>query len=302
MEADVAEYSNIEWTDATWNPVTGCSIASPGCNNCYAMQLAGTRLQHHPSRAGLTKMVKGGKHVWTGEVRFNEQWLTQPLHWRRPRMIFVCAHGDLFHENVPWEWLDQTFDVMERADWHTYQVLTKRSAEMLAYIKHRYAGRTPPKHIWLGVSAERQKEADERIPDLLATPAAVRFVSLEPLLGPIDLTHIRIPLAGASYMTRSALEATDNLNKGAATPGRDQRLDWIILGGESGDGARPFDIDWARSILRQCKVAGVPAFMKQLGSNPYSDGRPMHAAPRGKYGDPAGWPPELRVREMPNVT
>jgi protein gp37 len=127
----MSDNSHIEWTDATWNPITGCSILSPGCTNCYAMGLAGTRLRHHPSRAGLTREVNG-HHVWTGDVRLNEQWLTQPLQWSRPRMIFVCAHGDLFHESVPDEWIDRVFAVMALCPQHTFLVLTKRSARMRA--------------------------------------------------------------------------------------------------------------------------------------------------------------------------
>jgi protein gp37 len=248
----MADNSKIEWTDATWNPITGCSIVSPGCRDCYAMQLAGTRLHKHPSRAGLTKVVNGNI-VWTGEVRFNEGWLDQPLHWRRSRMIFVCAHGDLFHEGVRWEWLDQIFDVMERADWHyAFQVLTKRSAEMLAYIKHRYSGRTPPPHIWLGISAERQQEWDERTPHLRETPAAVRFVSLEPLIGPIEM---------------------------------DWLPDWIIVGGESGNDPRAMHPAWARSIRDQCAAAGKVDrfFFKQWGE--WAPSTPEHAE-----GNPrAGW-------------
>ena len=121
----MSDGTKIEWTDATWNPITGCSVVSPGCTNCYAMKLAGTRLQHHPSRTGLTKDTKAGP-VWTGEVRFNEQWLDEPLRWKRPRMIFVCAHGDLFAEGVPDEWIDKTFAVMALAPQHIFQVLTKR--------------------------------------------------------------------------------------------------------------------------------------------------------------------------------
>lgn len=184
-------------------------MVSPGCTNCYAMRLSGTRLQHHPSRSGLTKLTKAGP-VWTGEVRLNEEWLTQPLRWRQPRMIFVCAHGDLFHENVPDEWIDRVFAIMALcADFgrgHIFQILTKRAERMRAYIERKrtqapewinlpsegakvllpYEGGLP-KFIWLGVSAERQQEADERIPLLLQTPATVRFVSCEPLLGPINL-------------------------------------------------------------------------------------------------------------------
>ena len=128
----MAEHSHIEWTDSTWQPITGCSIVSPGCTNCYAMKLAGSRLRHHPSRAGLTREVNGN-HVWTGEVRLNEQWLTQPLTWKRPRRVFVCAHGDLFHEDVPDEWIDKVFAVMALSPQHTFQVLTKRAARMRKY-------------------------------------------------------------------------------------------------------------------------------------------------------------------------
>lgn len=139
----MSDNSKIEWTDATWNPVTGCSVVSPGCTNCYAMGLAGTRLRNHPSRAGLTIATKAGP-VWNGQVRLNEDWLTQPLKWRRPRMIFVCAHGDLFHEAVPNEWIDRVFAVMALSPQHTYQLLTKRADRMRAYctdagVTHRVA-------------------------------------------------------------------------------------------------------------------------------------------------------------------
>ncbi len=282
----MSDRTKIEWTDATWNPITGCSIVSPGCTNCYAMKLAGTRLQHHPSRAGLTRETKAGP-VWTGEVRLNEQWLTQPLSWRKPRMIFVCAHGDLFHESVPDEWIDRVFAVMALAPQHTFQVLTKRSARMRAYLAERGSRRRdradavnvaaanmimegliapckavawPLPNVWLGVSAEDQRHADERVPDLLASPAAVRFVSAEPLLGPIDFRAIDIggdeevlPLGG-TWLGRPEYE--DEYGG--------QRLDWIIVGGESG--RRPMHPDWARWIRDQCDGAGVPFFFKQWGT------------------------------------
>jgi len=129
----MADNTKTEWTDATWNPITGCSVVSNGCKHCYAMKLAGTRLQHHPSRAGLTVDTKNGP-VWNGEVRFNGLWLDQPLHWKRPRMVFVCAHADLFHEAVPDEWIDKVFAVMALASQHTFQVLTKRPERMLKYL------------------------------------------------------------------------------------------------------------------------------------------------------------------------
>lgn len=301
----MAEHSKIEWTDATWNPVTGCSIVSPGCTNCYAMRLAGTRLQHHASRAGLTQESKAGP-VWTGEVRLNEQWLTQPLRWKRPRRIFVCAHGDLFHENVPDEWIDKVFAVMALAQRHQFQVLTKRASRMRQYMsraaddrlnilsqafapgtmpmtaheidawldpdaspEHRALYRAaqvpwPLPNVWIGVSAEDQRRADERIPDLLATPAAGRFVSAEPLLGPVDLTrYFHSPLDFASD------------------------LHWIIVGGESGHGARPMHPAWARDLMRQCLDAGVPFFMKQMSGVRKASMPPI--------------PDDLMIRDMPHA-
>lgn len=283
----MADKSKIEWTEATWNPITGCTVVSPGCTNCYAMKLAGGRLQHHPSRAGLTKPSKKGP-VWTGEVRFNEKWLDQPIRWKRPRAIFVCAHGDLFHESVPDEWIDKVFAVMALAPQHTFQVLTKRSARMREYLTanltwERVEGSMEPMkfgwppyerqlgslsltiardievgilpNVWLGVSAEDQKRADERIPDLLQTPAAVRWVSAEPLLGPID------------FMLW--LHA----------------LDWIVAGGESGPKSKVRDMDhaWPRAIRDQCKGAGTAFFMKQMAHK-------------------AEIPVDLMIREYPNAT
>ncbi|MGS4947411.1 DUF5131 family protein [Meridianimarinicoccus sp. RP-17] len=273
----MSDDSHIEWTDATWNPITGCTMVSAGCTNCYAMGLAATRLRHHPSRAGLTRET-GGRHVWTGKVRLNEQWLDQPLRWTKPRMIFVCAHGDLFHEAVPDEWIDRVFAVMSLCPRHTFQVLTKRPERMRAWrtenrITHIMAAaeaeidrlgwdswpastRAWEAHIdgfpnvWLGTSIEDQPTADARIPDLLATPAAVRFVSAEPLLGPVDLTSME--RSGGTGLMRPL-------------DGRFRTLDWIIVGGESGPGARPMHPDWARSLRDQCHAAGVAFFFKQWG-------------------------------------
>lgn len=266
----MADHTHIEWTDATWNPVTGCSVVSPGCTNCYAMKLAGTRLKHHPSRAGLTVDTKAGP-VWNGMVRLNEQWLDQPLRWKRPRMIFVCAHGDLFHEDVPDEWIDRVFAVMAEAHWHTFQILTKRSARARAYLsawatrerigdiqQHEHGDNCaytnlacdaiwPLNNVWLGVSAEDQQRADERVPDLLETPAAVRFVSAEPLLGPIEFADVH--------------DSIDSLKRRSGA-----RLDWIIVGGESGPGARPMHPDWVRNIRDACAAAGTAFFFKQWGT------------------------------------
>lgn len=282
----MAEHSTIEWTDATWNPITGCSVVSPGCTNCYAMRLAGTRMKHHPSRAGLTRDTKAGP-VWTGEVRFNDTWVDQPLRWKRPRMIFVCAHGDLFHEAVPDAWIDQVFAVMAQARHHTFQVLTKRAERMRVYLSAflpsppkdgfitrggqpaaygPYRGpcfnpkRWPLPNVWLGVSAEDQHRADERIPDLLATPAAVRWVSAEPLIGPVDL---RPHLVGHEDNGVDLTRAPGS--RVGTCIGWTPSLDWVVAGGESGPGARPMHPAWARSLRDQCAGAGVAFHFKQWG-------------------------------------
>lgn len=272
----MSDGTKIEWTDATWNPIVGCSVVSPGCTNCYAMRLAGTRMKHHPSRAGLTRDSKAGP-VWTGEVRFMEQWLIQPLRWAKPRMIFVCAHADLFHEAVPDEWIDRIFAVMAMAPQHTFQVLTKRPERMREYLHspvvidsianaaHDIDGGIgapilPLPNVWLGVSVEDQRRADERIPILLDTPAAVRWVSAEPLLGPIDLTKID----GGSLDPEARGIAVNALTGGRAS-GSPWHLNWVVAGGESGPGARPMHPDWARSLRDQCAAAGVPFLFKQWG-------------------------------------
>jgi protein gp37 len=286
----MADGTKIEWTDATWNPITGCSVVSPGCTNCYAMRLAGTRMKNHWSRKGLTTDSKAGP-VWNGQVRFNEEWLLQPLAWTRPRLIFVCAHADIFHEGVPDEWIDKVFAVMALAPQHTYQVLTKRSARMRAWavdrftngcrgsIEHRAhqiareanihipTGKTlaspePFPHIWLGVSAEDQARADERIPDLVATPAAIRWCSGEPLLGPLDLSRwLGVHHHPNNDQSSPHLQALVRAARKSLGPA----LDWFVAGGESGPSARPVHPDWIRSLRDQCKAAGVPFHFKQWG-------------------------------------
>jgi protein gp37 len=284
----MADGTDIEWTDATWNPVTGCSIKSPGCIHCYAQTLAGTRLRNHPSRAGLTDASKNGP-VFNGKVRFNEQWLDLPLRWRRrPRRIFVCAHGDLFHENVPDEWIDRVFAVMALSPQHQFQVLTKRAERMREYLSispteicerivaamgHKAICTAndlwtvwPLPNVWLGVSCERQQEADERIPHLLATPAAKRFISAEPLLGRIDLRFSIPSFLDGEERPLMRLDALRGVHScGSAIVDADAKLDWVIAGGESGKKARPMHPDWARSLRDQCADAGVPFFFKQWG-------------------------------------
>lgn len=190
----MADNTKIEWADATINAVNGCSVISPGCTNCYAMRLAGTRLRELPSRAGLTKPSKAGP-VWTGKVKLNEGQLLQPLRWRRPRRIFWNAHGDLFHDAVPDEWIDRVFAVCALTPQHTHMILTKRTARMRRYfmqglLPSRLAVKVsdldpsfdfrgwqfPFPNVWLGASVEDQLRADERLPDLRETPAAVRFI------------------------------------------------------------------------------------------------------------------------------
>lgn len=298
----MADNTLIEWArhpvtgkGATWNIVTGCAIVSPGCTHCYAMKLAGTRLKHHESRKGLTVDTKAGP-VWTGEVRFNEQWLTQPLKWRTPRGIFVAAHGDLFADGVTDDQLDRIFAVMAMASQHVFFVLTKRPKRMREYLDI-FSGAEPPRdriirqmhalgatfaairwplpNVWLGVSVEDQTRADQRIPILLDTPAAIRFISAEPLLGPIDLTLLDDGLKGGVRLTFDALtglahDGHDTISGIFDQP--DPHLDWVISGGESGASARPMHPDWARALRHQCAEADVPFFFKQWGS--WSDQEP----------------------------
>ena len=256
----MADKTGIEWTraadgtpGATWNPIVGCSVISPGCTNCYAMRQAGRWLRRTPKFAGLTQPSKAGP-VWTGEMRLWEKALDQPLRWKKPRRIFVNSMSDLFHESLPDEWIDRIVAVMSRCPQHQFQVLTKRSARMRDYYDgdalNRIIARlvdetgearltSPLPNVHLGVSVEDQERV-ARIRELLATAAAVRWVSLEPLLGPVDLA---VPLGGVGGV----------------------RLDWVVLGGESGRHARPMDSAWARSVRDQCRAAGVPFFFKQWG-------------------------------------
>ncbi len=304
--------TKIEWTEQTWNPIVGCSIVSPGCTNCYAMKMArrigrmsATQFPHYD---GLTKMVNGNA-VWTGKLaQAGDHILTAPLRRRKPTMYFVNSMSDLFHEDVPDEWIDRVFAVMALTPQHTFQVLTKRAARMRRYmaapgVERRiyelvcdlvtvdriadviliapgtddriappgtriYLGRWPLSNVWLGVSAERQQEADARIPDLLATPAAVRFVSAESLLGPIDFTRIGIRCATGGSMHLDSLTGRVRDLSGFEPRQDGERanaIDWIIVGGESGAGARPMHPDWVRSIRDQCTAAGTAFFFKQWG-------------------------------------
>lgn len=293
--------TGISWTDETWNPVVGCSIVSPACTNCYAMAMA-ARIERMSGGkthyAGTTKVVNG-KPVWTGKLALaHDHILTAPLRWKRPRRVFVNSMSDLFHEDMPEEWIDQVFAVMALSPQHTFQILTKRPERMREYIQptgydrvvqidcqlmgpivsdddspladevwdlmerasERFPTaplyqRWPLPNVWLGVTAEDQARADERIPHLLSTPAAVRFVSAEPLLGRLTFRWA----LWESWHDASGKPRTVNHLDGL------RRLDWIIVGGESGPGARPTHPDWVREIRDQCDEAGVAFHFKQWG-------------------------------------
>ena len=333
--------TNIQWVrnadgtlGETWNPVVGCSVVSLGCTNCYAMRDAHRRLDGTmrdgrliaPQYEGTTKLVNGNP-VWTGKIGIaSDKTFAKPLHWTRPRMIFVNSMGDLFHEDIPDAVIDRVFAVMALCPQHTFQVLTKRSARMREYMIGPWSSRVmmrlsevastaalcdiaghyaspklnlalPLPNVWLGVSAEDQRRADERIPDLLATPAAVRFVSAEPLVGPIDFTFVgnAEPVAGSvryDALTGHAIPY-DGVIRGIGTWATNKatpctRLDWIIVGGESGKGVRPMHPDWVRSIRDQCSgrddrlhllgYPGVPFFFKQWGEWLWSNDDQNYAA------------------------
>jgi protein gp37 len=225
----MADKSAIEWTDATWNPVTGCTKISAGCDNCYAERFSNRfrGVPGHPFETGF-------------DLTLRPERLEQPLHWRQPRMIFVNSMSDLFHKGVPKDFISRVFDTMEAAHWHIFQVLTKRSSLMRDFLKHRYGTAPGPAHIWNGVSVEDGSKLS-RVRHLQQAPAGIRFLSVEPLIGPPGV----IPLEG---------------------------IDWVIVGGESGPRARPMEADWVREIRNQCKAAGVAFFFKQWGGLRPKDG------------------------------
>lgn len=325
--------TSIEWTDKSWNPIRGCSRVSEGCRNCYAEQVAARFSGEGQAYHGLARRRSNGEAQWTGDVRFIDAHLTDPLSWRTPARVFVNSMSDLFHEKLTDEQIDHVFAVMAVCQHHdrghTFQVLTKRPERMRDYFAYEYrwaqiegacvdlVGRDeapaltpftqPLPNVWLGVSTENQAAADERIPLLLQTPAAVRFLSCEPLLGPIDLKNC----GTTPYFT----------DRGCLPDRPGTSVDWVIVGGESGHGARPCDVEWITDIVAQCDFAGVPCFVKQLGSKPgfklENEERRGNMAPSfhhfdapsglhiksvsRKGGDMAEWPEELRVRQFPRA-
>jgi protein gp37 len=302
--------TSIEWATDVWNPIRGCTRVSEGCRNCYAERVAARFSGPGLPYEGLAERGSKGPR-WTGKVAWaGDETLMQPLHWRKPRRIFVNSMSDLFHESVPDEWVDRIFAVMALAPQHTFQVLTKRPERMREYcagrgtadrvwhitkliadrgltpaLNYHSGGKAlfnpapwPLRNVWLGVSVEDQATAHDRIPHLLAKPAAVRFISAEPLLGPVDLENVDfVPFLDS--LRKIPRPDPDNPNwprmlydtlrghiKGPDDIGL-PKLDWVIVGGESGPGARPMHPDWARSLRDQCAAAGVAFFMKQMSGN-----------------------------------
>lgn len=307
-----------------------------GCLNCYAARLSARNLPGMVSpTTGLpfARILQSGPR-WTGKVELINKALDLPLRWNKPRRIFVNSLSDLFHEALPDETIDRVFAVMALCPQHTFQILTKRPERMVAYFgrssrdyKERVYDRCyamsavwprgftstwPLPNVWLGTSVENQTTADMRIPLLLQTPAAKRFLSYEPALGPVDFT--RIEAVADSYEGRKLRKCGVRLDaltgkyfeSGMVQP---ENLDWIIVGGESGPGARPFDIQWARNTIEQCKAAGVACFVKQLGAKPfYRSGHGLCYPDTAdvdlnfcdrKGGDISEWTEDLRVREFP---
>jgi protein gp37 len=297
--------TNIEWATKVWNPTRGCSRVSEGCRHCYAERQAIRHAGPGGSYEGLVRLGKQGP-VWTGDVRLVEGKLREPLGWRPGHRVFVNSMSDLFHEKLAWErHIDRVWQVMVDCPRHAYLVLTKRAENMRDFVQDWYR-RSMAKvlpQIWLGVSVEDQATADERIPLLLDTPAAVRFVSFEPALGPVDFRSWLARRCGCGLQT----DACDGWKAGMCRL-EPPRVSWVIVGGESGPGARPFDIEWARQTVRECRQADVPCFVKQIGARPFSGaceqvGRRYNGGfPEvldRKGGDPAEWPADLRVREFP---
>jgi protein gp37 len=354
--------TKIEWTEQNWNPTRGCSVTSPGCTNCYAMRQAHRFSGEGKPYEGLTKLTGAGPQWTGEVRLSPRHILEAPLRRRKPTTYFVNSMSDLFHESLSNEEIAAVFGVMAAAPRHTFQVLTKRAERMgewfewmrqtakawgaesaeippcdirVHFAAHcasqviSYDGEVgplpvtwPPTNVWLGVSVEDQKRAAERIPHLLKTPAAVRFLSCEPLLGHLQLDVVRLD----DFASVNVLTGERSYAGRGGSPGRDvaggPRVDWVIVGAESGNGARPMDLTWARRIVDDCKEAGVSAFVKQLGQQPVArrgveafaafteEAKRAYPHPPDellirlklkdrKGGDPTEWPEDLRVREVP---
>jgi protein gp37 len=352
--------TKIQWTDVSWNPIRGCSRVSAGCDNCYAIREAHRHSAPGRPYEGLTE-IRNERIDWTGIVRPVRKKLVEPFGWKNPRRVFVNSMSDLFHPSLPDEEIDRVFAVIAMCQYyglgHIFQILTKRPTRMHAYARGFSMDRLdaaarelpvrswddlhnlkwPLENVWLGVSVEDESSAVERLPLLLKTPAKIRFASYEPAIGPVCFTPW---LQRTSFKTCPVCLYGTNSgelrcpNDGAVL-GPDIALDWIIVGGESGANARPFDVQWARAVIRQCAAAGVACFVKQLGDdvrdrsdagfdgasrsewpghidwtervefspNGFREeyqGAPVRVhLPAAKGGDPSEWPADLRVREWP---
>lgn len=286
--------TSIEWTETSWNPLRGCSRVSEGCRNCYAETVANRFKGPGMPYEGL--IAKGGQ--WNGKIRPLPEKLEEPLRWRKPRRVFVNSMSDLFHENVPFEFIASVFSIMSVTTRHTYQILTKRPERVIEFFDWAVDQTIPGwpddsriieawpdglewkgydncgpvfpyDNIWIGVSVEDQITANERIPLLLRIPASVRWISAEPLLGPINVTFAQCtcPAPGDALRTRHLL--------GCPADRRPHRhchwsIDWVVVGGESGSNARPMDLRWARALRDQCVATNTPFFFKQWGDWGYS--------------------------------
>lgn len=346
----MGKQSAIQWTEATWNPVRGCSRVSEGCRHCYAETFGGRFAgEGQPWHGFITKHRPGpdGEPVeteprWTGRVEVIESRLNEPRRWKDPRLVFVNSMSDLFHEKLAFEEIDRVFRVMLQTPQHTYQVLTKRPERASEYLWARSGStnRLYLPNVWLGTSAEDQATLDARAPHLLGAPAALHFLSLEPLLGPVDASRYMWPVHAVWSSKYNTPE--EALADGALVDYRRQALvsadrsyvKWVIVGGESGFSARPMHPAWARSLRDQCAKSGTAFFFKQEGA--WTTRRPSNdkwnaretvalsddgthfygidpattSMPRGmvtlfryvgKNADPEDWPEDMRVREMPEV-
>lgn len=298
--------TGIQWTERVWNPTTGCDKISPGCDTCYALTMA-KRLK----AMGQAKYQRDGDPATSGPgfgLTVHRDAVNLPLDWRKPRQIFVNSMSDLFHHEVPERFVGDVWNTMAIADWHQFQILTKRPVRARKILNGWadagwYWRRTdmmwcgplagPLPNVWLGTSTEDQRHAQARIPHLMQTPAATRFISAEPLLGPLDLTPWLGGLICGCGIGPDGIPRGSGCAPECMEP-RGLALDWVIVGGESGRDARPMDLDWVRDIRDQCAASGTALFVKQLGT---VWARLNGLA--GKGGDPETWPEDLRIREMP---
>lgn len=324
----MGDKTGIQWTDATWNPLRGCTRVSKGCENCYAEKVAYRFSGPGQPYEGLIAIGKKGPR-WNGVIKLVPEKLIDPLRWTRPRMVFVNSMSDLFHENISNEYIAAVFGVMAEAKTHTFQILTKRPkrakeffdwlttkayAESCAvdgfypYTQYevgiclaeaaKLTGRSklfpkdfpiwPLPNVWLGISAENQETANKRVPLLMECPANIHWVSYEPALGPVDFSEW-IDNSGYDSLLRT-------FTGRKATP---PSLDWIVVGGESGSGSRPFDWKWAQHVVDTTSASSTAVFVKQLGSKPVLKDSGISSLKSYKGGEISEWPKGLQVREYP---